>query len=38
MPFPTIPGAQPLSAMDLNNIHFATACTVLTPEILAKKK
>lgn len=38
MNFPTIPGAEPLSPLELNSIHFATACTVLTPALLAKKR
>lgn len=38
MNFPTIPGAEPLSPLELNSVHFAMACTVLTPALLAEKR
>lgn len=33
---PSIEGASPLSALDLNKLHFSEKRTVLTPELLAK--
>lgn len=35
---PKLDSARALTAMELNKIHFANRRTILTPELLAKRK